>query len=177
MHRLEFCASSWCTHIFKAIKMVNNHLAYQWHHIGKFWNANSAFLTTFLSAMLIGLNVASGSCILKLIGQKFIFFLCLCFHFSWKHVVFTWLTHAKKRSAAVWWKWYHWGRERERSIKAAEKYRSATIVASMHSTGATVVDSINATEFCLRQTQSPSFLLLLTMICSSSWQPYNNNWL
>ena len=40
------------------------------------------------------------------------------------------------------------GRERERSIKAAEKYPSATIAASMHLTGATVVDSVNATEFC-----------------------------
>ena len=47
---------------------------------------NSACLTTFLSAMLIGLNVISGSCISKLIGRKFTSFVQLCFHFSWKLV-------------------------------------------------------------------------------------------
>jgi len=38
-------------------------------------------------------------------------------------------------------------RERKRSIKAAKKDPSATIVASIHSTGATGVGSINVTEF------------------------------
>ena len=38
--------------------------------------------------------------------------------------------------------------EGERSIKAAEKDPSATIVASVRSTGAIVVGSVNATEFC-----------------------------
>ena len=37
--------------------------------------------------------------------------------------------------------------EGERSIEAAEKDPSATVVASTHSTGETVVGNINATEF------------------------------
>ena len=53
------------------------------------------------------------------------------------------------------WKYYRW--RRERRIKAAEKDPSATVVA-----GATVVGSVNATEFWQRQTLTPSFLLLLS---------------
>ena len=37
--------------------------------------------------------------------------------------------------------------EGERSIKAAEKDPSTTVVAGIHLTGATVVGSVNATEF------------------------------
>ena len=62
-----------------------------------------------------------------------------CFHFGRKHVAFTWLTCAKMRSAVrsdnnivV---------ERE-SIKAVEKDLCATVVTSIHSTGATVVNSV-----------------------------------
>ena len=46
-------------------------------------------LTIFLSVMLIGLNVISGSCILKLIGQKFTSF--LCYHFFLRHMFSLWL--------------------------------------------------------------------------------------
>ena len=46
-------------------------------------------------------------------------------------------------------------RERE-VIKVAEKDPSAIVIASICSTGATVVGSINATEFWQRQTQPPS---------------------
>ena len=99
---------------------------------------NSACLTTFLSAMLIGLNVISCSCISKMIGWKFTFqavtsFVRLCFHFGRKHVAFTWRTCAKKCSAA---KSDENITEGERSIKAAETDPSATLVASVHSTGA-----------------------------------------
>ena len=40
--------------------------------------------------------------------------------------------------------------EGERSIKAAEKDPSTTVVASIYLTGATVVGSVNATEFWQR---------------------------
>ena len=52
--------------------------------------------------------------------------------------------------------------EGERSIKAAEKDPSTTVVASICSTDAAVVGSINATEFWQRRTRPPSFLLLLS---------------
>ena len=48
----------------------------------------------------------------------------------------------KALGCKVWWKYYRW----ERSIKAAEKDPSATIVASIHLTGANVVGSVNVTE-------------------------------
>jgi len=54
---------------------------------------------------------------------------------------------------------------RERSIKAAEKDRSTTVVTSICLTGAAVVGSVNATEFWQRQRWPPSFLLLL--ICKT----------
>ena len=44
----------------------------------------------------------------------------------------------------------------------AEKDPSAIVIASTCLTGATVVGSINATEFWQRQTWPPSFLLLLS---------------
>ena len=81
-------------------------------------------LPTFLSAMLIGLNVISGSCISKLIGRKFTsvlschFLSTPWFSLGWKHVAFTWLTRAKKRSAAKSDENIVGG---EKSIKAAEK--------------------------------------------------------
>ena len=59
----------------------------------------------------------------------------------------------------VWWKYYHCGRGK---YKAAEKDPSATTVAIVHSTGATAVGRVNATEFWQRQTQPPSVLLLLS---------------
>ena len=59
----------------------------------------------------------------------------------------------------VWWKYYHWGREKQ---KAAEKDPSTTIVAIVCSTGATAAGRVNATEFWQRQTQPPSVLLLLS---------------
>ena len=40
--------------------------------------------------------------------------------------------------------------ERERTIKPAEKDPSKTVVASVHSTGVTVIGSVNATEFWQR---------------------------
>ena len=51
--------------------------------------------------------------------------------------------------------------EGERSIKAAEKDPSANWEV-VHSTGAAVVGSINATAFWQRRTPPPSFLLLLS---------------
>ena len=53
-------------------------------------------------------------------------------------------------------------RERE-VLKQLKKDPNATVVASVRSTGATVVGSVNATEFWQRRTRSPSFLLLLKM--------------
>ena len=94
--------------------------------------------------MLVGLNVSSGSCISELIGEKFTSFLHLCFHLSWKHVDFNWLTHTKKLSAAKSDKNII---QEERSIKAAEKDPSVTIVASACLTGPTVVGCVNVTEF------------------------------
>ena len=69
-----------------------------------------------------------------------------------------WLTRAKKRSAAK--SDENITVEGERSIKAAEKDPNAAVVAGVRSTGATVVGSVNATEFWQRRTRSPSFLLL-----------------
>ena len=74
---------------------------------------------------------------------------------------FTWLTHAKKRLAAKSDENIVQG-EKERSIKAAEKDPSTTVVISIRLTGATVVGSVNATEFWQRRTWPPSFLLLLS---------------
>ena len=114
---------------------------------------NSACLTTFLSAMLVGLNVFSGSCIPKADWSEIYFLskLSLPFYaFVFTSAVNMLLlpglyTCAKKRSVAksdeniiV---------EGERSIKAVEKDHSTTIVASVRSTGAIVVGSINVTEF------------------------------
>ena len=45
----------------------------------RFGTQNCACLTTFLSTMLIGLNVISSSCVSKLSGQKFTSFLCCHF--------------------------------------------------------------------------------------------------
>ena len=154
IHRFQF----WCTvlrsvhhvdthvSIFKVIKIINNHLAHQRNQISKVLNAKLCSPNTFLLAMLIGLNVTSSSCILKLTGKKkslpfyaVISFRCLCFHFSWKHVAFTRLTCAKVRSAVR--SDNNIVIERE-SIKAVEKDLSATVVTSIHSTGATVVNSV-----------------------------------
>ena len=96
--------------------------------------------------MLIGLNVISGSCISKLIGQKFISM--PLFSLWLKTCCFTCFTHVKKRSAAKTDK--NIITEGERSIKAAEKDSSATVVASICSTGATVVGSVNVTELWQR---------------------------
>ena len=52
--------------------------------------------------------------------------------------------------------------EGKRSIKAAEKDPSATVVACVRSAGATAVGSVNATEFWQRRTRPPSFLPLLS---------------
>ena len=49
-----------------------------------------------------------------------------------------------------------------RALKAVEKDPSATVVANVRLTGATVVGSVNATEFWQRRTRPPSFLLLLS---------------
>ena len=87
------------THTYFQSNQDSGHLAHQQNQIGMVGNTKLC-LTTFLSMMLIGLNIISGSCILKLIGWKFTSFLHLCFHFSRKHVAFTWFTCAKKRLAA-----------------------------------------------------------------------------
>ena len=52
-------------------------------------------------------------------------------------------------------------RERE-VLKRMKKDPSTTVVASVCSTGATVIGSVNATEFWQRCTMPPSFLLLLS---------------
>ena len=79
-----------------------------------------------------------------------------------KKIAFTWLDYTCEEAlgSKVWWKYYRWGRER--SIKEAEKNPSAAVVAGVRSTGATVVGSVNATEFWQMRTRSPSFLLLLS---------------
>ena len=80
---------------------------------------NSACLTTFLSAMLIGLNVISSSSISKLTGQKVASFLS-------HHFLFTPLFSLQLKTCCfylaytceealwwkVWWKYYRWGREK-----------------------------------------------------------------
>ena len=140
------------------IKIVDGHLARQQNQIGKVRPVHkTACLTTFLFAILIGLHVISGSCILKLTGQKFTSFLW-CYFLSMPSFLL-WLktcqtsTPQKSLTKIL--------SLRERSIKAAEKDRSTTVVASICLTGATVVGSVNATEFWQRQTWPPSFLLLL----------------
>ena len=116
--------------------------------------------------MLTGLNVISSTCISKLIGRKITSFLRCHFlntplfslrlktcHF---YLVYTYeeaLGRKSYENVIV---------EGERSIKVAEKDPSATVVANVRSTSATVVGSINATEFWQRRTQPHSFLLLLS---------------
>ena len=63
-------------------------------------------------------------------------FLCLCFYFGWKHVEKVLGAKSDENIA-----------EGERSIKAAEKDPSAIVVTGVHSTGATLVLSVNATQF------------------------------
>ena len=77
--------------------------------------------------------MASGSCILKLIGQKFISLLCchfllipFVFTSAENMVAFTWLRLAVKSDNII-----ERERERERSIKAAEKDLSAAVVTSI----------------------------------------------
>ena len=77
-----------------------------------------------------------------------------------KTCCFTSFTHVKKRSAAK--SDINIIIEGERSIKAAKKDSSATVVISIRSTGATVVGSVNVTELWQRWTLPPSFLLLLS---------------
>ena len=120
---------------------------------------NSACLTTFLSAMLIGLNVISGSCISKLIGLKFASFISC--HFLSKPLLSLLLGLQLHMQRSAWQQNLMKMlllRERE-VIKAAEKDPSTTIVTSVHSTGAAVVGSIN---FGKGRTWPPSFLLLLS---------------
>ena len=47
-------------------------------------------------------------------------------------------------------------------LKQLKKITSATVLASVHSTGAPAVGSINVTEFWQRRIHPPSFLLLLS---------------
>ena len=79
MHGFETHASFWCTQIYKAIEIVNGHLVHQRKPALQGSERKTACLATFLSTMLIGLNVISGSCVSKLIGQKFTSFLCCHF--------------------------------------------------------------------------------------------------
>ena len=99
---------------------------------------HSACLTTFLSAMLIGLNVISGSCIPKLIGRKFTSFVSCHFLstplFSLQlKTCYFYLAYSytceEALGSKVWWK--NTTVEGERSIKAAEKDPSTTVVASV----------------------------------------------
>ena len=109
---------------------------------------HTACLITFLSTMLTGLKVISSSCISKPTGQKFTSFLRL-FSLQLKICHFQLVyTCEEALGSEIWW-------GRERSIKAAEIDPSATIVASVHFIGATVVvvvlvGSITATEFWQR---------------------------
>ena len=113
--------------------------------------------------MLIGLNVISSSCISKLIGCKFTSFLSC--HFLSMPLFSLWL------KACCFYLAYMC----EEAL--VSKDPSATIVASVHSTAATVVGSLNATEFRQSGTQPQSFLLLLShkmdlalpVIHSSPW--------
>ena len=118
--------------------------------LARFRMQNSACPTTFLSAMLIGLNVVSSSCISKQIGRKFTSFL------RWHFLSTPWFLHQLKTcrvylvymstevlGSKVWWKYYCWGRQK--LLKHAEKDSSATIVASIRLAGVTIVGSINMT--------------------------------
>ena len=83
-------------------------------------------------------------------------FLHLCFHFGWKPCCFylAYTLAAKSDGTII--------VEGERSIKAAQKDLSATIVTSVSLSGAAVLGSVNVTEVWQRWTRSPSFLLLLS---------------
>ena len=155
MHRLEIRVSSWCTHIFKVIEIVDGHLAYQRNQISKIWKAKRwlsnhipVHSADWFRSWLVG-NLLPYYAVIS--------FLCLCFHFGWKYVAFTWLTCVKCSAAKSDENIFVKG---ERSIKAAQKDPSATVVTSIHSTDATVVGSVNVTEFWQWRTWPPSFLLL-----------------
>ena len=156
MYRLEIRVSSWHTHIFEASETVDSHLVQQWNQTGKVRNAklclpnhtpvhDADWFKSFLAVVFQSWLVRNSLSFCAVIS-----FLCLSFHFDWKHVTFTWFTRTKKHLAAksdeniiV---------EGERRIKAAEKDPSATVVASVRLTGANVVGSINETEFWQRLT-------------------------
>ena len=113
--------------------------------------------------MLIGLNVVSGSCISKLIGGKFSSFLILCCHFfSMPLFLLQLKTCCFLPGLYVRWSAQQHSlmkilllRKRE-VLQQLKKITRATVLASIHSTGVTVVGSVNVTEFWQRGTQSPS---------------------
>ena len=128
-HRLEICASSW--HIFQAIKRVDGHLVCQQNKIGKVQNLkkNSACLTTFLSAKC---NTDWFKCHFWQLYFKaywsevhFLSKLSLPFYTfvftAAEHVLFLHGLHVQRSTqqqslmkilSLVFWKYYHWGREK-----------------------------------------------------------------
>ena len=179
MHRLEICVSSWPTHIFKAIKIVDGYLAQQRNKIGKVQNA-----TLCLPNHIPVCNAHWFKCHYRQLYFKAdrseIHFLCKL-SLPFYTFVFTSAEnmsllpglHVRRSTQKQSLMKILSLRERE---KAAEKDPSATVVASVCSTGVTVVGSTNAAEFWQRWTPPPSFSLLLSRrmdlaIPQWSWQP------
>ena len=103
-HRLQICASSWCTRISKAIKIVDGHLAHQQHQISKVWNAKLCLSNHIPVRDADWFKCPAVVFPSWLVRNSHSFYatisiLCLC-HFNWKHVTYTWLTQVKKCSAA-----------------------------------------------------------------------------
>ena len=94
MHRLEIHASSWCTHVFKPIKIVNGHLEHQQNQISKVQNTKLCLPNHIPVCDADWFKWKFRQLYFKADWSQIHF---LCFHFSWKHVAFT---HAKMRFAA-----------------------------------------------------------------------------
>ena len=118
-HRLEIHASSWRTHIFKAIERVDGYLAHQRNKIGKVRNAKLCLLTYIPVRDADWFKLISVICISKLIGRKFTSFLS-CHFFSMPlfslrlktcrfYLVYT---CEEALGSKVWWKCYRWGGEK-----------------------------------------------------------------
>ena len=105
MHRLEISMSTWPTR-FKAIMIINGHLAHQWNQIGKIQNPKlcspnhiSVRDADWFKCNCQQLYFKADWSEIRFLSTV-ISFLCLCFHFAWKHDTFTCLTHTKKCSVA-----------------------------------------------------------------------------
>ena len=135
-YTLEICESSWCTHIFKAIEIVDCHLAHHWYQISKVRNAKLClsnhipvhdadwfkchFWQLYFKADRSEIHFLSMPLSLRLKTCR------LYLAYMYKEVL----------GSKVWWKYYVEG---ERSIKAAQKDPSTTVVTSICLTSATLL--------------------------------------